>query len=220
MLDSFSLFLKIFIAERIKVYLGILALAFLTYRERWFVHLRIELQMKTFATALTLALLISPAVQAQEQESQSSEVQATSAESSPVKRAAIQETPASTKIMPGDTLYVTPNEFGFTMSAAIKKKGVPVKVTTIRSKADFFLVSGTQANKQHTAERVTKILSFGIFAGNGKSFEADVNITNKDGEVIFAESVKRDNPRKASRRIAEKLKQSIEQNASGGRRAY
>lgn len=169
--------------------------------------------MKSLAFALSLSCLLHPAAYAQESGVPISD----SSQDKMIEAPTEIVSPAPTKILPGDTLFVTPNEFGFTMAAALKQKQVPVKVTTIRSKADFFLVSGTQANKQSSAERVTEILSFGIFAGNGRSFEAAVNITNKDGEVIFAESVKKDNPRKASKKIAERLKQEIERNSKAMR---
>jgi hypothetical protein len=101
------------------------------------------------------------------------------------------------------------------MSAAILKEGVPMTLVVFRDKADFVLTTATEAKHEKTAERITELILFGWLAGRrGKSFDATVNITNIDGEVVFGETIEKRNAKKASRRIATKLKNQIEKNSS------
>jgi hypothetical protein len=120
------------------------------------------------------------------------------------------EKQALTKIIPGSKIYIENSEFGIAISAAIQKNNIPVVLVTSRNRADFYLKTVTQANKEHVAERVIKLYLFWPFAGNGKSFDANVLITNTAGDVIFADAVKKDNPRKAANKIVDRLKTHIE----------
>ncbi|MEO0373284.1 MAG: hypothetical protein AAF329_01400 [Cyanobacteria bacterium P01_A01_bin.17] len=173
--------------------------------------------MRRFATALIFALLLTPAVQAQEPEAkpfipiQSVPTETVPIESPTVKSSKSEAQPLK-RIMPGSKLYIEPGDFRQIMSAAILKKQVPVTLVVFKNEADFILTTVTEAKKEKTGERVTKLLLFGIWAGSGRSFDATVNITNIDGEVVFGETVERRNAKKASRRIATKLKNQIEKN--------
>ena len=114
--------------------------------------------------------------------------------------------------MPGSKLYIEPGDFRAVMSAAILKKKVPVTLVVFRNDADFILETVTQAKKEGTGERVTKLLVFGWWAGSGNSFDAAITITNVDGEVVFAENIEKKNARKSARKIAGKLRNQIEKN--------
>jgi len=96
------------------------------------------------------------------------------------------------------------------LSAAILKKHVPVIPTTDSAKADFFVLTVSNATKEGGAERVTKILAFGAGAGSGKHFDASVTITNRDGTIVFAHNSKKENFQSAAQNIAGEIKKSIE----------
>jgi len=105
-----------------------------------------------------------------------------------------------------DLIYVEDSDFGQALSGAIIKKKVPLLVTTARDKANFYLEESSQATKEGTGERVAKALAFGAFAGSGKTYEASVRLTNKDGIVLFAHNSKKENIRSAAEDVANKLK--------------
>ena len=129
---------------------------------------------------------------------------------SPLSEKEAIETPALTKIEPGSRIYVEPGQFGLAMAAAIQKKAVPVTVVTSWDRADFFIQSVTKASQQHIAERAMRIYLFWPFVGSGKRYEANIIVTNKAGDVIFADAVERSNPRKAASKIADRMKEHIE----------
>ncbi|OFW37674.1 MAG: hypothetical protein A3J29_06275 [Acidobacteria bacterium RIFCSPLOWO2_12_FULL_67_14b] len=106
-------------------------------------------------------------------------------------------------------VFVEDSDFGQALSAAILKKKVPVLVTTARDKAQFFLEETSNASKEGAAERVTKVLAFGVFAGSGKSYEASVTMTNADGTVLFAHNAKKKDMRGAAEDVANKLNDHI-----------
>ena len=169
-------------------------------------------KMKHFASALIIAMLLTPAAQAQEQGSAQSLERQQSIEAPLQRKAPDPQKPK--QIVPGSKLYIVPGDFRAIMSAAIMKKKVPVTLVVFRDDADFVLEAVTEAKKEGTGERITKILVFGWWAGSGRSFDATVNITNVDGEIVFATGVERGNARKSAQNIAAKLKNKIEKNAA------
>lgn len=116
---------------------------------------------------------------------------------------------APTLIAPNAIVYVEDSEFGQALSSAILKKKVPVLVTTDQTKATFSLSESSAASKEGTAERVTKVLAFGMFAGSGKSYEATVTLTNADGIVLFGHNAKKKDVRGAAEDVANKLNDHI-----------
>jgi hypothetical protein len=131
------------------------------------------------------------------------------AQQAPVRRQA-ESLPAPTRITYGARLYVEEGEFGMALSAALLKKKVPVVVLRDRDKADFFVETTSASKKEGAGERVAKILAFGVFAGSGKSFDATVSITNRDGAVVFAHNSKKENFQSAAENVAKNLKKYIE----------
>jgi len=125
-------------------------------------------------------------------------------------RSADPAPPAPTRVAPGARLYVEPTEFGMAFSAAILKKHVPVTSVTDKEKADFFVTTTSSSTQEKGAERVTKLLLFGGFAGSGKHFDATVSITNRDGAVVFAHNSKKSNFQSAAENVAGELKKNIE----------
>ncbi len=117
---------------------------------------------------------------------------------------------APTRIERNAKLFIEPSDFGTALSAAILKKKVPVVVITDQEKADFFVQTVSNATQEKTAERVTKVLVFGAFAGSGRRFEASVTITNRDRAVVFAHNSKKENFQSAAENIAKELKKHIE----------
>ena len=110
-------------------------------------------------------------------------------------------------------LFVEPTEFGQALSAALLKKQVPVRVTTDRDKATHFLLEAHEAKQEGQGERIAKVLVLGGFAGSGKSFEASVSVTDRDGIVLFAHNMKKGNFQSAAEGIAKHLKNHIEDGA-------
>jgi hypothetical protein len=113
------------------------------------------------------------------------------------------------QIPEGAAVFIQNSEFGQALSAAILKKKVPVVIVTDREKADYYFAEVSNATKEGTAERVTKVLVFGIFAGSGKTFEASVNCTNRDGVVVFARNTSKPSIKAAAEDVASKLKDHI-----------
>lgn len=116
----------------------------------------------------------------------------------------------SARIPRDAVLYIEPTDFGQALSAAILKKKVPVRVTTDREKASYFLASSSEASKESSGERVAKVLVFGGFAGSGKSFEASVTITDVQSSVLFAYNTKKGNFQSAAEGVAKNLKKHVE----------
>jgi hypothetical protein len=116
-----------------------------------------------------------------------------------------------TALKPNDVIYIEDSDFGQALAGAIMKKKVPLLVTTARDKASFFLEEASSATKEGTGERVAKVLAFGVFAGSGKTYEASVRLTNKDGIVLFAHNSKKSNIRSAAEDVANKLKDYLKQ---------
>jgi hypothetical protein len=114
------------------------------------------------------------------------------------------------RIPPGVVLYVEPTDFGQALSAAILKKQVPVRVTTDREKATYFLTSTTQAKTEGQGERIAKVLVLGAWAGNGKSRDSSVSITDANGVVAFAYNTRKSNFQSAAEGVAKNLKNHIE----------
>ena len=110
-------------------------------------------------------------------------------------------------------LFVEPTEFGQALAAALLKKQVPVRVTTDREKATHLLLETHAAKQEGQGERVAKVLMLGGMAGSGKSFEATVSVTDRDGTVLFAHNMKKGNFQSAAEGIAKHLKKHIEENA-------
>jgi hypothetical protein len=113
-------------------------------------------------------------------------------------------------IAKGAFLYIEPTDFGKALSAAILKKQVPVRITTDREKASYFLTSVSEAKKEGSGERVAKVLVLGAFAGSGKTFDASVTVTDAEGSVLFAYSSKKGNFQSAAEGVAKNLKKHIE----------
>lgn len=116
---------------------------------------------------------------------------------------------APSTIKANDVVFVEDSDFGQALAGAILKKKVPVLVTTARDKATFFMEETSLASKEGTAERVTKVLAFGVFAGSGKSYEASVKLSNADGIVLFAHNTKKGDVKGAADDVANKLKDHI-----------
>ncbi|HWW86287.1 MAG TPA: hypothetical protein VNZ26_21980 [Vicinamibacterales bacterium] len=113
-------------------------------------------------------------------------------------------------IPPGAILYIESTDFGKALSAAILKKNVPVRITTDREKASYFLESVSAAKTEQTGERIAKVIVLGMWAGSGKSFDASVTITDVDGSVVFAYNSKKSNFQSAAEGVAKNLKQHID----------
>lgn len=116
-----------------------------------------------------------------------------------------------TRIDRNAVVFVEESEFGQALSAAILKKKVPVFVSTAKEKAQFFMEESSNASKEGTGERVTKVLALGVFAGSGKTYEASVKLTNADGLVLFAHNAKKKDIRGAAEDVANKLNDYIKQ---------
>lgn len=117
--------------------------------------------------------------------------------------------PAPMSVPPGAKLFVESSEFGQALTAAILKKKVPVMVVTTREAADFFIEENSTLTKEGSAERVAKVIAFGIFAGSGKTYEAAVSLTNRDGIVIFAHNARKSSIKSAAEDVAKKLRDHI-----------
>ena len=91
------------------------------------------------------------------------------------------------------------------MRTLVVKKKVPVVVTTKKEEADFIVSATSSEKKEGSAERVTKILAFGAFAGSGKEFNASVMVTNPAGDLAFAYNVKKGNFQSAAEAFAKNL---------------
>ena len=115
----------------------------------------------------------------------------------------------SPHIPKGAAIFLQNTEFGQALSAAILKKKVPVTLVTDREKADFVITETSQLFKEGSAERVTKVLVFGVFAGSGKTFEASVTCANRDGVIVFARNTSKPNIKSAAEDVASKLKDHI-----------
>ena len=113
------------------------------------------------------------------------------------------------RVPQGAMVFVENSEFGHALTAAILKKKVPVMVVTDREAADFFIEENSTASKEGSAERVAKVVTFGVFAGSGKTFEATVNLTNREGVVIFAHNSRKTSSKSAAEDVAKKLKDHI-----------
>ena len=114
------------------------------------------------------------------------------------------------RVSAGNRVYVDPEtQFGVALSAAIVKKKVPVVVTTNKGEAQFIVNSTSSEKKEGSAERVTKILAFGAFAGSGREFNASVMVTNQAGDLAFAYNVKKSNFQSAAEAFAKHLNNHI-----------
>lgn len=113
--------------------------------------------------------------------------------------------PGLTAVARNSVVFVEASEFGQALQAALIKKKVPVLVTTNKDKADFYIEETSKLEKEGAAERVTKVLAFGAFAGNGKTYEASITMVNTEGIVMFARNVRKNNPRSAAEEFAEQL---------------
>lgn len=132
--------------------------------------------------------------------------------------AAAQVAPAP--ILPNATVWIVESEFGHTLSAALMKKQVPVLITTNKEQADFFINETSHVDKEGAAERVAKVIGLGGLAGSGKSVEASVTVTNRDGMVVFARSAAKGNMKSAAEDFAKRLKNEIEKNAKVAKTAH
>jgi hypothetical protein len=123
---------------------------------------------------------------------------------------AVSASAQAPRVVPGNRIYVDPaTDFGVALSAAIVKKKVPVVVTTNRDDAHFIVNATSNEKKEGSAERVTKILAFGAFAGSGKEFSASVMVTNPAGDLAFAYNVKKSNFQSAAEAFAKHLNNHI-----------
>lgn len=113
------------------------------------------------------------------------------------------------RVPPDAMVWVEDSEFGQALSAAIIKKHVPVVIVTDRERADFVMTESSKADKEGTAERVAKVLAFGMFAGTGKSYEASVTLTNREGIVVFAHNTTKGTIKSAAEDVAKKLRDHI-----------
>jgi hypothetical protein len=163
---------------------------------------------------LTVAtvLLFAAVANAQPEEALQPVGPETAAAPTPAPTVARPAMPAPTVIKPGAVLFIEPSEFGMALAAAILKKKVPVVAGTDREKAEFFVRTVSNAKQEKTGERVAKVLLFGAWAGSGRSFDATVTITNRDGAIIFAHNSKKENFQSAAQNIAKNLKKQIEGN--------
>jgi len=118
-------------------------------------------------------------------------------------------TAQSQRIEPNSVVYVEESEFGQAFSAAMLKKKVPLMVTTNKEKASLFITETSKAEKEGAAERVTKVVALGMFAGSGKSYEASVTLTNADGIVLWAHNAKKSDARRAAEDAAERLEEHM-----------
>src|SRR5688572_18549031 len=119
----------------------------------------------------------------------------------------------STQIEPHSIVYVEASDFGQALQAAIVKKKVPLPVTTDREKALLFLEETSKGDKEATAERVAKVIAFGVFAGSGRSYEASVTLTNRDGLLLWAHNSKKADVRRAAEDVAERLEEHMNKQA-------
>lgn len=117
---------------------------------------------------------------------------------------------APVRIEPNARVFLEPTDFGRALAAAILKKKVPVIATTDRSKADFFVQTASSASEEKTAERLTKVLVLGAFAGTGRRFDATVTVTDRDGAIVFAHNCQRENFQSAAESVAKELRKHVE----------
>lgn len=119
----------------------------------------------------------------------------------------------STQIEPNSIVYVEASDFGQALQAAIVKKKVPLLVTTDREKALLLLEETSKADKEGTGERVAKVIALGVFAGSGRSYEASVTLTNRDGLLLWAHNSKKSDIRRAAEDVAERLAEHMKKQA-------
>lgn len=113
---------------------------------------------------------------------------------------------APTRVDQHAVIFIEESDFGQALSAAMLKKQVPVIVTTNREPATFFVQESSKLEKESAAERVTKVLALGAFAGSGRTYEASVTVANADGTVVFAPNARKGDIQRAAEDVASKLK--------------
>lgn len=119
--------------------------------------------------------------------------------------ATVPQPPAPTRVFPGAKVFIEDQgEFGMALAASFIEKKVPVNVVRNAEKADFILKSVSQDRRAGGAEKVTRLL-VGAWGG-GDRYHAVVEITNRDGVVVFAYNVKKGNFQDAANSTANELK--------------
>lgn len=106
----------------------------------------------------------------------------------------------SLKVIPaGSKIFINPinDDFHTYLSAALKKKNVPLEIVTDRSQAEFE-INGTSESKKAGA---AKILLLGSWHS---SEQASITVTNlKSGEAVWAYSVNKSDSARGKRSTAE-----------------
>jgi hypothetical protein len=119
--------------------------------------------------------------------------------------ATVAQPPAPTRIIPGAKVFIEDQgEFGMALAASFIEKKVPVSVVRNSEKADFTLKSVSHDRRAGGAEKVTRLL-VGAWGG-GDRYHAVVEITNRDGVVVFAYNVKKGNFQDAANSTANEIK--------------
>jgi hypothetical protein len=81
------------------------------------------------------------------------------------------------------------------------KKGVPVTLVATCDGAAFTMeIPHFEQHTQKTAVKVTKLLLFG--GAGGDNFQMDATVTNTDGVIVFAKTVKRRDSKVAAQDLA------------------
>jgi hypothetical protein len=154
-----------------------------------------------FVANVTVVVAASPAAAGRGHGSAAS--QAGSAEGSSL--------PLPDQVLPaGSTLYLAPMPNGFEtyVIAGLQQKKVPLRVVTIRERADFEMTGVSETDRAGWAKM--------LFLGNDSTSEtASVKIVNlKTGDVVFAYSVKKGQSARgkqsAGESVAKHVKMKIE----------
>jgi hypothetical protein len=109
--------------------------------------------------------------------------------------------PAPMRVAPGAKMCIEGDaEVRSLVQSAFVKKAVPV--TLLGSCEGAAFVMKIPHFEQHTEKTAVKVTRMLLLAGSGDNFQMDAEVTNKDGVVVFAKTVKRRDEKVASQDLA------------------
>ena len=110
-------------------------------------------------------------------------------------------------IAQGETIYITPTSDGLEvyLAAAIVKKKVPVRVSTVADNADFTLkASEVEVQKVSTGAKLVNCL-FVYCAGNADKGSTSVQLVDREGMVVWSYSVNKGRGEKNKQSLSEAI---------------
>lgn len=106
-----------------------------------------------------------------------------------------------------ETIYITPTSDGLEVyiAAAIVKKKVPVRVSTVQDNADLTLkASEVEVEKVSTGAKWVNCL-FAYCAGNGDKGSTSVQLVDREGIVLWSYSVNKGRGEKNKQSLSEAI---------------